>query len=545
MASELQLQNLLEQHIDKLCEEQFYVFLLEKWKISSGEHKGESFGLKDTPYLVDLVKDDHPFIVTKKSAQSRISEIYVAKAIHRLINKKRNGLYTFPAGEQMEQFVDARVRSAIIQNPYLASKVTGTLNLKKISLANRELYFRGVQKRRQIITIDASDWTGDEIDEYGDEGAVYTLTKRLGASKNPTISLFSTPTFHGVGISLLYYGSESQRERGSDQRVWTIKCESCGQFNEDLIWEENIHDLNEGDMKFSFYQPNVITICRYCKKPLDRLSTNAEWVAKYPKNSKYCHGYSISKLFNVNANLNTMMLDSKDPMKEQEFNNSDLGRPYEPKGSRLTDDVIDNACGRYPLVFTLQKVRSFSGFDIGVKIHAITSVTEDNINVIKNIQELDDWNDVPYYLKNMSTYISVFDANPDTKEASEIQKQFDNVWLAYFIQHMEGKTEKFRLNYDDAYIYINRTLMMSIVSDMIFSKNITFPQDIRRIRDFYEQLKSPIRATKQDVHGNPVTFYPKTKIPDHYYFALLYNLVAAQLKTSVARVVYAKTIGRL
>ena len=545
MASETQLQNLLEQQIEKLSSEQFYIFLLEKWRISSGEFKGYPFGLKDTPYLVDVVKDDHPFRVLKKSAQSRISEIEVARAIFKIISKKRNGLYTFPAGEQMEQFVDARVRSAIVQNPFLASKVTGSLNLKKISLANRELYFRGVQKRRQIITIDASDWTGDEIDEYEDDRAVYTLTKRLGASKNPTVSLFSTPTFHGVGISLLYYGSESQRERGSDQRVWTIRCEHCGQFNEDLIWEENIRDLAEGDIKFSFYQPDVIVICRHCKKPLDRLSTNAEWVAKYPKNSKYCHGYSISKLFNVNADLNTMMLDSKDPMKEQEFNNSDLGRPYEPKGSRLTDEVIDNAKGSHQITLFIKNVRTFSGFDINVKINAITSVVEDGITIVKNIQELDGWDDVPYYLKNMSTYISVFDANPDTKEAAEIQKQFDNVWLAYFIQHMEGKTEKFTLNYDDGYVYINRTLMMSVVSDMIYAKNVQFPQDIRRIRDFYEQLKSPIKATKQDVHGNYLTFYPKTKIPDHYYFTLLYNLVATQLKTSVARLIYAKTVGRL
>jgi hypothetical protein len=545
MVSELQLQQLLEQKIEKLSEKEFYVFLLEKWRISSGEYKGERFGLKDTPYLVDVVKDDFPYRVLKKSAQSRISEVEVARAIFKIINKKRNGLYTFPAGEQMEQFVDARVRSAIIQNPFLASKVTGSLNLKKISLANRELYFRGVQKRRQIITIDASDWTGDEIDEYDDEGAVYTLTKRLFASKNPTISLFSTPTFHGVGISLLYYGSESQRERGSDQRVWTIKCEHCGKFNEDLIWEENIRDLNEGDIKFSFYKPNVITICRKCKEPIDRLSTNGKWVAKFKDNSDYCHGYSISKLFNVNADLNTMMLDSKDPLKEQEFNNSDLGRPYEPKGSRLTDDVISNARGNHSIVLSLQKVRSFSGFDIGAKIHAITSVVENDINVVKNIQELDGWDDVPYYLKNMSTYISIFDANPDTKEASEIQKEFENVWLAYFIQNMEGKTEKFNLNYDDGYIYINRTLMMATVSDLIYAKNIQFPRDIRKVRDFYEQLKSPIKATKQDVHGNYVTFYPKTKIPDHYYFALLYNVVATQMKTSVAKLVYAKTIGRL
>jgi hypothetical protein len=546
----LRIKAKLIRQLDKLVFSDFKVFMLEKWLISSGEHKGEKFGLRDAPFLLTLLEDNFRNRVIIKSAQSRISEIEMARALWKVITRKRNGLYVFPAGEQMEQFVDARVRPAVVDNPFLEKYVTGTLNLKKFGLAHRELYFRGGQKRRQIITVDASDLTLDEVDEYEDEGIVNTLTKRLGASADPTLTAFSTPKFHGSGISKLYFGSESQKERGSDQRVWTIQCEICGKWNEDLIWEENTLDLNRADEKLSFYVPNIITICRHCHKPLDRLSSRGEWVPRLLGNSDYCHGYSISKLFIGNANLNQIALDLKDPIKEQETNNSDLGRPFEPKGSRLTDEAINNARGSYTMVLHSEKVKVFTGIDIGPKIHAISSILEKNdkgVDVLKtiNISECDSWEDVNYYIKTMGTYITVCDALPDTKEAADFQEGNNNVWLAYFSQHLEGKNEKYQLDWDMNRVHINRTLMMASISDWIFERTILFPVDVAQVRNFFIHLKSPIKAKKQDLKGNWITYYPKTNEPDHYYFALLYSSVASQLKTSPAKILYAKTIGRL
>ena len=539
------IQRLIDKEIDRLVKEEFIYFLLEKWMISSGEHKNEKYSLKDRPYMKGIIQDDFPFQVKLKSAQSGVSEEEVAKAIHRVLKKKGNLLYTFPAGEQMQQFVDARVRTAVLNNPYLAKFVTGSLNLKKFSLNNNELYFRGVQKRRQIISVDVSSLFADEIDAYEDDQVIYTLNKRLGAAKDPYKSYFSTPSFHGAGISLYYYGSESQRERGSDQRVWTIQCEHCGQWNEDLLWFENIRDLNEKNIKFNFYEPDVIVICRYCKKPLDRLSSRAEWVATLTKNSDYCHGHHISKLFTPTGNLNQMMLDSNDPLKEQEFYNSDLGLPYEPKGSRLTDDVINNCRGTHTIwIQNRERVKTFGGFDIGAKIHAVASVIEnDNRPRIVNVSELDSWDDLPNYFSDMRISTAVIDANPDKDEAIEFQKDHEGVWLAYFNQQLETTPEKYKLNWDDQIIFIHRTLMMMTVSDLFYEKDIILPISIQQVRDFYEHLKSPIQAKKQDTKGNWISFYPKTRAADHYYFAVLYNIMATMLKSTSGRVKRAKMVG--
>lgn len=533
----LTAEEVYEANLENLISNDFLLFMLEIWRISSGEFINEKYSLKDRPYMLEIIKDDFPFQVTMKSAQCGISEVNVARAIYQTIYKKRNILYTMPAGEQMQQFVDARARTAIINNQKLAKYVTGSLNLKKFSLNNNQIYFRGVQKRRQIITVDVSSHFGDEIDEY-EEGTLYTLTKRLGASRSPERHYFSTPKFHGDGIGLYYFGSEHQKEKGSDQRVWSIKCEHCGKWNEDLLWDENVIDLNESQSRFSYYEPNTIIICRHpkCRKPLNRLSSNAQWVAKFPSLSDHCHGRHISKLFSPVSNLNQMMLDSKDPLKEQEFYNSDLGLPYEPKGSRLTEVNISKARGSHQIVYSSQE-RCSIGVDIGKVLHYVISTVDSN-NIIKviSVGEVDDWTELQRLFRNFKIVNAVIDANPDKDEAVKFQKsQGDgNVWLAYYMQHLEKTAEKMTKDEYDQVVYIHRTLMMMTVSDLIINKHISLPVDIQKVKDFYLHLKSPIKAQKQDLRGDWVTFYPRTKNPDHYYHALLYNIIATMLKPKPA-----------
>ena len=531
----------VKKNLSQIAKRDFFIFLLEDWKISSGEHQGEPFSFKDRPYMVEIARDTFNEKITMKSAQCGVSEMFVAEAIHDAGYGERNALYTMPAGEQMQQFVDSRARQAILVNPKLAMLVSGTLNLKKFSLSNKQIYFRGVQKRRQIISVDVSSLYADEIDEYEEEATINTLTKRLGASANPKKRYFSTPSFHGTGISLFYYGSDDGKERGSDQRVWTIRCEHCGKYNEDLIWGENTIDLNDSLSKYSSYQPNVVVVCRKCKKQIDRLA-NGMWVAKFPSLSNVRHGYHISKLFSPTGNLNQILIDLQSPLKEQETYNSDLGLPYEPKGSRLTDSAIDAARGSHLLVRQTH-LETFAGIDIGNKIHAIAGLYDENQRIkVIGAQELDGWEDMPYFFSDYNVKSAVIDMNPDKKEAMEFQEEREGVKLGYFAQHLENTKDQFTVGDDESVIAINRTLMMMFVSDLIYNKRIVLPIDIATVRSFYEHLKSPVKAQKENIHGEMVTFYPKTKGADHYYFSLLYLLVASMFKSLPTRFRIIRTI---
>lgn len=517
------------EQIDELAIEHFHIFLYERWLISSGEHAGEPFTIKDAPCLEEIVRDVFPYQVTLKSAQSRISEIHIAKAIHHCIAKKGNILYSFPAGEQMQQFVDARPRPAIEGNSYLFGFVTGSLNLKKFSLNHNSLYFRGAQKRRQMISIDVSVVFADEIAEY-EEGVINIIQKRLGAASDPERYYFSTPKFTGSDIALFYYGDEVQKERGSDQRVWCIKCDSCNKYNEDLIWEENVVDLNNKDIKFSHYTPNTIVVCRYCRKPINRLGPGI-WVAKVPKNSDYCHGRHVSKLFFPTSNLNEMMIDSKNPVKEQEFWNSDMGLPYAVKGSKLTDAVIDACRGNHQMR-TSTEIECFAGTDIGSKIHTVISTYDENGRIkILLAKEVDNWGELEYVHRDFNINCHVIDMNPDKDEAIEFQDKHPEVYIAYFKQALETSSILYEEEIQkDNVIAVHRTLIMSRCLDMFHDKDFVLPLDIAVVRDFYEHLKATTKALKQDNVGNWIAFYPKMNKPDHYFFALVYNLIATQLK---------------
>jgi len=126
------------------------------------------------------------------------------------------------------------------------------------------------------------------------------------------------------------------------------------------------------------------------------------------------------------------------------------------------------------------------------------------------------------------------DANPEKEKAIDFRNRHDGVWLAYYMQHMESTSDQVKLNWDDQIVHIHRTLMMEVTSKLIIDRDVILPMDIKRIRDFYEHLKSPIRALKQNQKGDWIPFYPKTKIPDHFFHALLYNTVGWVIRPAPA-----------
>lgn len=503
----------------------FIFWLLDNWKISSGEYKGDGYSFKNYPYMQEVAMDDFPFQVAMKSAQSGWSEIKVAKMLFRAENFKRNILYGFPAASQLKQFVQARVRTAIEDNDHLSRLVCGAFNLEQIQYAGNTLYFRGAQNRKQMISVDVSDLFLDEIDTYMDDGVVYLLNKRTGASKQPNKDYFSVPSLPGFGISHYYYGGEG--EKGSDQREWYIKCESCG-HRQKLDWEENVIDRNEHHQAKEGYEPNVVVICRRCKRTLNCLGAG-EWVAERPSLSNYCHGYHTSKLFSPIADLNQMLLDSRNPLKQQEFWNSDLGLPFKPSGSSLTDDILDTASRGGPLLKTSSDKRTVAGIDVGKILNIWIAEPKGQrlqvvwVGTVKNFKQADK------IMENFKVSCAVVDANPDLNEAMAFQEAHKGrVWLAWYPYYLEGKSEPYqkKTNYG---VNINRTLCMTSLIDFLSIGDMLLPANVSTVKDFYKQMKEPVRALKEDKTGNQHAYFPRTGKPDHYFHGGVYCMIAFQL----------------
>jgi len=520
---------------EQLLEQSFLLFLLERWRISSGESRGEKYSFRDRPYLYDIANDDFKFQVIRKSAQCGITELYVARAIHRLMYQRGNILYTFPALQQLRQLVGARVRPSIEGNPDIYSKVTGALNLEQIQIGNNTLYFRGVQNRRQIITVDISELFVDELDtavleatKGGFGNVLYTLEKRLGASKNPRKYYFSTPSFSGMGIDAEFSGDDTNP--GSDQRTWLVKCRFCSKWQE-VDWDDSVVDYNENRRGLDVYTPDVHRVCSACHEPFSSTDVvSGRWVAKKPHLSEICHGYHVSKLMNAEPNLNQMKLDSMNPMKEQEFRCSDLGIPFEPKGSKITDDVLEIARNANNYVMA-QQSRDFTymGVDVGRVLHTVIGVpTPDKKIKIMWAGEVENWDALHEIMRRFDVRFGVIDAQPGGLE----QKQFcmehpGRVLAAYYPSYLETTKDVFK-DKDNIIIHINRTLVMSMVIQSFFNSQVLLPLDIRSVRDFYKMLKAPVKATQEDGNGNMRTYFPPTRVVDHYFHAFVYLLTAIE-----------------
>lgn len=521
---------------ERLVKESFFIFLLEKWLISSGESRGDKYSFRERPHLLTIAQDTFPFQVVRKSAQCGVTELFAARAIHTVISERKNILYAFPAASQLKQLVGARIRPSVENNPYLFSKVTGALNLEQFNLNNNTVYFRGVQNRRQIITMDVSELYVDELDTavletsknqaFGD--ILYTLEKRLNAAANPKKFYYSTPSYSGVGIDAQYTGDDTNP--GSDMNEWIVKCRYCNK-EQMLDWDLNIIDKNQHLSRSQDYVPNVFRVCSACKNEFSAADIlGGRYVPQRPQLSSICHGYHISKLMNPSPNLNQMMLDSQNPMKEQEFRCSDLGIPFEPKGSKLTDDILELArqSSEHVSIYRTQDPTYF-GTDVGKVLHTQVGVkTPDGKIKVLWAGELRSWAEHDDLIKRMNCRGGIIDAQPNGLEQKEFAAKYPyKVKLAYYPAYLET-TKDICKDKDDMIIHINRTLTMSMVIQAFFNNMVLLPKDIRDIKDYYKMMKAPVKAQQEDVHGNMRTFFPPTRIIDHYYHAFVYLLVALE-----------------
>ena len=117
-----------------------------------------------------------------------------------------------------------------------------------------------------------------------------------------------------------------------------------------------------------------------------------------------------------------------DPDKKQRWYNNDLGIPYEEKGSRITDQLLSDACREYtmpralPQQFFQQDIEwSVMGIDVGSQFHVtISGMWMHRFNVYRiklyvgNVSEIED---VEKLIKRFNVTSAVIDAFPEQRLA--------------------------------------------------------------------------------------------------------------------------------
>lgn len=490
--------------------------------------RGEPLDFDDHKYLVEIYNDQHPHIIYQKAAQLGLSERLISEAVWICDRLGKNVMYTFPTSTQLGDFAQARLEPVFNFSDYL-SRITGVLSaqerrskkigegkkIQKVGLKqirNAFLYLRGSQNQKQIISVDADCVMLDERDRFKQEHVPY-IDKRLAHSDLKWRREASTPTTPGMGVNEAYLET--------DQRVWMLKCKSCG-LEQEL------------DFFFNVDFRKKRTICKVCKKRINRLK-KGRWVALKPENEKI-HGYKVSGIYNPRVKI-AELIDSYEKAKSsgfsamQQFYNQVLGMPYEAEGATLLTTDLNNCTRNYKVPYRAGDC--FAGADVGEKIHMIISKRyKDKLRYVW-IGTVSDFlgpiDSVEHLMKKFNIQVLVIDAKPETRKVKELIEAFPTkVFAAYY------PTRKFDIQnyfmYDDfkSEVYIDRTISLDYLVNDIQNEEIELPSNAKYIPEFYQQMTSSIRVTEVNSRtGQPVARWME-RGSDHFFHTANYNRMALQ-----------------
>jgi hypothetical protein len=469
--------------------------------------RGEPLEFVQHAYLKRIYQDQHSNLVLMKSAQVGATERFLTEALWLPDQFKENSLYFLPTSGTVSDMVQERVDEPINNSEYLKGvsgrvkkllgKQADKIGLKRMSKGFA--YFRGSNNPNQITSISGDVFFADEVDRMIIENVPY-FDKRLEHSKRKWQRWGSTPTIPNFGIHRLYLKS--------DQHEYHVKCNHCGKVQL-LSFNDNVDKENE------------IIICSSCKKQIIPWQLKGEWIARDP--SSEIRGYHISQLYSPRLGVKKMIVESEktSEWEIQQFYNQNLGLPYEPKGSKVTDEDL-SACKR-DYIAPLKTKESFMGVDVGVYLHVIIR----DMNRILCIKKVKDFEELDTLIVDFNCKIIVIDALPETRKAQELARRFKGrTFLCYYTGLKEVKEGEW-FKKESEKVNTDRTISLDNSLNEIKKQLIELPKNLDDYLEFKEQLKALVRVISE-VKGNKVASYVETG-PDHYGHAFNYSNLAKEI----------------
>jgi hypothetical protein len=124
----------------------------------------------------------------------------------------------------------------------------------------------------------------------------------------------------------------------------------------------------------------------------------------------------------------------------------------------------------------------------------------------------------------------VIDALPETRKAREFQDDFGPgvVWLAYYVAQKTGTKAEDPVQWrdDDGVVNLDRTRTLDQTYSRFYEGENTLPGHARDVRDYYDQIKAPVRRLEDGPQGKKVAVYVESA-PDHLAHAENYCMVAS------------------
>jgi hypothetical protein len=520
---------------EQLLRADYFSWIQKRWLLPSGKR----YSFKRHEYLEQIAKHqwkkgDQVFI--RKPSQVGASEIAIAWPLwmnDRNLPDWQGSGYFFPARSQLTDHLKARLFPAFDGNgpesQYLRSKL-GQANLRYVGFNGKPIYFRSGQTRRELISSAMDCAVIDEFDEFENPiEVVPTIESRFEHSEHYGYLFgLSTPTIPDTGID--------QAFSLSNQYNWHVKCQRCKKTFAPLLevitmgFERCVDRAADGTVGF---------VCPMCHELTDTNNAEGFWHLDQKKdNQKYAYG--LSRLFTSTHSLKKLLVKYEEALNMQEFYNSILGIAYAAENARLSKAGIVECCTGPEKHISFSEEPCWMGIDVGKKCHWVVGRPTDGHKQIYaygacSFDQLDAVK-ARYNVKHC-----VIDLRPYEQEVKKFIGDMRGFWACDFnTGHQEdwyrritadGETRSNKVRI----IKADKTQCCDIlIREIMAKKSFVFPGSTRGDNLFMNQMCAPVRIEKTDKDtGDTKAIYGNGGKADHYFFALVYFLLACELRRGI------------
>lgn len=489
------------------------------------------------PWSLEMHDQDAEECCGQKAAQMGFTETMLDRTLFTIDQLRRDVLYVLPAKTpDATDFSNTRFGPALELSPYLSRIFTNVNNVGLKRAGTNSLYIRGSRSRSALVSIPVGLIVLDEVDLF-DEDTIPLVKERMSGQLQKQIWMISTPSIPNHGIN--------ERFALSDQRHFFFNCPSCSKLIE-LTFPDSIVICGESES-----DPNVTAshlICTECKSLLPH-STKTDWLAtgrwipKYPNRSIV--GYHISQLYSCvrppSDIAKLFLAASLDVAKEQEFYNSKLGLEHVPKGSTITDEILESCTSTHRMGDPKLFGQGFCtmGVDVGTDLHVeidqwrlrgdlnTTDINDLAIGRLHFCTTIRNFVDLDTLMYKFKPAMCVIDHLPDTRSAIAFAHRFPGrVKLCHY---GNGLSTREIVDHGER-ITVDRTCWFDLSLSRFINKSLLLPIDIPHM--YQDHIKAMVRVPKKDKDGNLIYRYEKTA-DDHFAHCRNYSEMALALSASL------------
>jgi hypothetical protein len=484
---------------------------LASWAARRIRLDGRPFRFEDHEYLRAIYDDTSAHVVLSKAAQIGGTTWAILKSIHACGSGLNVG-YFFPTHTDVIEFSKSRVSPLLAENPFLARTMTDTdtAGLKRIGEAF--LYLRGMKSEVGMKSIPADMIVFDELNEATPDAR--TLAReRIAHSDYKRMIELSNPSLPGYGI-------DEQYER-SDQRHWTLKCPSCGEWT--CLEREFPKKLGE-EVRIILPRPEggFYRACPRCQAELD--VAQGEWVAEIP--GREIHGYRISQLFSVKIDPGEIMEEYRTTRFPERFFNLKIGIPWADLEHKLDPSTVLSLCQDVPEI--MPKAASYCmGVDTGKELHVVVlrqNHEEPRQRVLVHVVACRLFSELDELMKRFRVSCCVIDGLPETHATRDFARAHPGtVFMNFFNESQRGAA---KWDAKEFKVQVNRTEALDASREAVREHRFVIPRGLLDLDVFARHMACDAKVLEEDKETGAKRYRYVRTGADHYSLAFTYAWMA-------------------